>query len=171
MAQRTVTAAGVARLPRRLLGRAAVRARAWRRQERIDDALAAGTDPWSSPDTLVRAVQLCALTERRRLAAGLEDLVARAQAGRPAAPYRRLRGRKPAAPYPALRRREVLAQREALLALAVRVRAFAPVPAAVVARLMLLQCDGSSPVFAAGLPAEGLAVVVDECLSALGEER
>jgi hypothetical protein len=147
--------------------RALTRLRAWRDQPQIDAALAAGTDPWRSAELLARAVELTALEDRRKLAAALDELVTRAHAGRQGRPYRRLRRRRPAAPFPTLRRREVLEQRDGLLALASRIGAPAPVPVSVVARLMLLLCDGSSPVFVAGGPADGLATTVSDCLDAL----
>jgi hypothetical protein len=124
-------------------------------------------DPWRSGELFVRAIQLNALEERRKLAEGLEELVTRAELGRQGRPYRRLRRGHPASPYPTLRRRELLEQRDTLLALAARIRRPAPVPVSVVARLMLLLCEGSSPIFVGGRPVEELVATVDACVDAL----
>jgi hypothetical protein len=166
---RSITAARVGRLPSRPLGRARARLRAWRHEPQIDAALAGGMDPWRSGELFVRAVQLNALEERRKLAAGLEELVTRAAFGRQGRPYRRLRRRQPASPYPTLRRRELLEQRDTLLVLAARIRRPAPVPVRVVARLMLLLCERSSPIFVGGRPVEELATTANACLDAFEE--
>jgi hypothetical protein len=167
MARSILTTARVGRLPRQMVGHAVTRLRVGRHEPQIDAALADGDDPWRSAELFVRAVHLSALEERRKLAHALEDLVTRAEAGRQGRPYRRLRRRGPASPYPSLRRREVLDQRETLLALAARVGGPAPVPVSVVARLMLLLCEGSSPIFVGGRSGEEVGVTAYECLNTL----
>jgi hypothetical protein len=167
MARSILTTAQVGSLPSRPLGRARTRLRAWRHEPQVDAALAEGMDPWRSGELFVRAVQLNALEERRKLAVGLEELVTRAELARQGCPYRRLRRRQPASPYPTLRRRELLEQRDTLLALAARIRRPAPVPVGVVARLMLLLCEGSSPIFVGGRPAEELATTANACFDDL----
>ena len=164
---RSMLTAQVGRLPSRLVGRVMTRFRAWRYEPRIDSALAGGTDPWRSGELFLRAVHLAARDERRRLADAIEQLVTRAKDGRQGRPYRRLRRRQPASPYPTLRRREILAHRNGLMALAARIGAPAPVPVSVVARLMLLLCAGSSPIFVGGRPVEEMTTTVHECLQAL----
>jgi hypothetical protein len=143
------------------------RLRAWRYEPRIDAALARGTDPFRSGELFVRAVHLGALDERRRLADAMEQLVTRAELGRQGRPYRALRRRQPVSPYPTLRRRGILAHRNGLMALAARIGEPPPVPVSVVARLMLLLCAGSSPIFVGGRPVEELTTTVHECLEAL----
>jgi len=167
MARSTLTPARIGRLRAGRCARIVTRLRAWRYAPQVDAALADGMDTWRSGELFVRAVHLTALKERRRLAEALEELVTRAEFGRQGRPYRRLRRRQPAAPYPTLRRREILEQRRALLALAARVGGPAPVPVSVVARLMLLLCEGSSPIFVGGRSAEQLATTVNDCVEAL----
>jgi hypothetical protein len=88
----------------------------------LDEALAAGADPWSDPRLTERAGQLCSLSERRKLAASLETLVSLAE-------------------YPPQRPRlhfdeyAVLMHRDTLLALARRLRDVEPVEVPVLARL------------------------------------
>ena len=167
MAPITPIQTGVGRLPNRRARRALVRFRAWLHQPELDAALADGADPWSSDELYVRALQLTSRVERRDLMWALQELVVRAQAGRPGRPYRRLRKRQPVAPYPSLRRRAVLAHREELLELAERISGPAPTPVSVVARLMLLCCERTSPVFTSGRPVEELDEILTETLGAL----
>jgi hypothetical protein len=167
MATRDRMTGGVGRLPSRGSRSAVARLRAWRDQPRLDAALARGTEPWASDELYARAVRLTSREERRSLARALDELVARAHAGRQGRPYRRLRGRRPSTPLPTLRRAAVLSHGDALTELAARVGGPVPVPAAVVARLMLLCCEGSSPVFAGGRPVDELDTILNECLEAL----
>ncbi len=161
------TRARVGRLPKGAPARTLTRLGMWRRQPELDAALARGSDPWTSAELFLRAIELGSVEERRRIAVALQELVARAESGRPGRPYRRLRRRAPATPYPSLRRREVLELRPSLLALARHIGGPAPVPVAVLARLMLLLCEGSSPVFTSGRPPHELITTVEECLEAV----
>ena len=154
-------------LPVRRARRALIRLRAWLHQPRLDAALAAGADPWSNDELYVRAVGLIAPTERRDLARALEELVARAHAGRQGRPYRRLRKRQPSTSYPTLRRAAVLSHHAALMELSARLREPGAVPVSVIARLMLLCCARSSPIFTAGRPVEEIDEIMTECLDAL----
>jgi hypothetical protein len=147
--------AGIGRFPRGGLGRRAARLRAWTRRSRLDAMLAEGCDPWGSAQLTWRAAQLSSLGRRRKLASGLEDVVADAERGGTASAGLRIR------------RREVLQQREPLMGLAARLRAPAPVPVAVVARLAELLCSGSSPIYVGGRPPELLAATATQCLDAL----
>jgi hypothetical protein len=158
---------GVGRLPNRRARRALIRFRVWLHQPRLDAALADGADPWSSDELYVRAVQLTSREERRALASALQELVTRAQSGRPGRPYRRLRKRQPTSPYPGLRRRAILDRHEELLDLAERIGGPAPTPVSVVAQLMLLCCARTSPVFAAGRPVDELDEILTDALEAL----
>jgi hypothetical protein len=83
---------GVAQVPRRALTRRAVGLWAHVRRRRLDAALAAGADPWSAADLMVRASRLSSLSERREIAAALEALLALAEQDRAVSP--RLRGRR-----------------------------------------------------------------------------
>jgi hypothetical protein len=149
------TCAGVARLPRGAAARGVTRLRAWVHQLELDAALAAGADPWTDPQLLVRATQLSSVVHRRRLARGLRSSVELAAAGQHVfAPVR-------------LRRRAVLAERDRLYELAAAVDASGPVPVAVLARLMSLLTDPSSPIFVGGAPPEGLRRAVDVSCAAL----
>ena len=156
MIRASTTSPGVAVLPRGAVGRALTRARARLCAAHIDAALAEGADPWSRPELLERASRLVALGERRKVAGELEQLVTTAEIGWYLPSSVRLR------------RRAVLGERRRLVALAARLHAPAPVPAAVVARLRLLLTDGSSPVFAGGRPVEGLTEELDGCWRAIG---
>lgn len=143
--------AGVARFPRRALTRRVVRLRAHVRSRRLDAALAAGVDPWSAADLMLRASRLSSLPERREIAGALEALVAHAEQDRAVSP--RLQIRCPV----------VLEQRDTLLELAARLREPAPVSVAVVATLAWLAQNESSPVFIGGTPAAGVADTAARC--------
>jgi hypothetical protein len=147
--------AGVARLPRSAAARGVTRVRAWLHQLELDAALAAGADPWTDPQLLVRASQLSSVVHRRRLARALRSSVELAAAGQPVfAPIR-------------LRRREVLEECDRLYELAAAVDASGPVPVAVLARLESLLTDPSSPIFVGGAPPDGLRHAVDVSCAAL----
>ena len=130
----------VARVPRRALTRRVVGLWAHVRRRRLDAALAAGADPWSAADLMLRASRLGSFAERREIAAALEELLAHAEQDRAVSP--RLR----------IRRGVVLEQRDTLLELAARLRDPAPVSVAVVATLAWLARDESSPVYIVGRP-------------------
>jgi hypothetical protein len=157
----------VAQLPRHASTRQAVRLRARLRRRRLDDALAGGADPWSSPDLMLRASQLSSPAVRRETAATLEQLVGLAERNRPVMPRS-----QPRAFAPCLRIRcgVVLEHRDTLLALAARLREPAPVSVAVVATLAWLVRDESSPAYAGGNPPAGLADVVARCACALSRD-
>jgi hypothetical protein len=148
--------AGVSRLPRSWTGRrrAVIRARLWRSQ--LDRELAHGADPWSAAELMVRASRLTSLSERRQLAAGLEQLVSLAERGRRASPY------------VAVRHQVVLAQRASLLALAERLDRPAPVEVRVLAQISVLLSDPCSPVYQGGKHPQGLATLTAGCLQRLG---
>ena len=152
------TQRGVGPLPRGLVGWRLARMRAFRRRRRLDAALARGTDPWSAGELMVRAAWLSSLSERQTVASGLEALVALAERQRPASPYLKVR------------HAVVLEQRESLLALAKRIRQAAPVEVAVVAQLVVLLTDSSSPVFAGGNHPDGLAETTSRCLHSVSED-
>lgn len=121
------------------------------RHRRFDAALAAGADPWSSPQLMLRAAQLSARPERLRIAAALEDLVLLAAQDRPLSPYLRIRS-----PV-------VLEQRETLFDLAAQLRRPEPVGVAVVATLAWLAWDESSPVYVGGRAPAEIAVTAARC--------
>ena len=132
--------------------------RARLRHPQLDAALAQGADPWSAGELMVRAAQLSSLSERQTVASGLKALVALAEHQRPASPYLKVR------------HAVVLEQRESLLALAERLRQAAPVEVAVVAQLVVLLTDSSSPVFAGGNHPDGLAEATSRCLQSVSED-
>jgi hypothetical protein len=148
--------AGVSRLPRSWTGRRRAGICARLRRSQLDGELAHGADPWSAADLMVRASRLSSLSERRKLAAGLSELVSLAEQQRTASPYI------------AVRHHVVLEQRESLLALAERLGQPAPVDVPVVAEVALLLSDPSSPVYQGGTDPQGLADVTVRCLKRLG---
>ena len=144
---------GVGRLERHRL-RAAMRCRL--APDALDTALACGTDPWSSPELMVRAAHLCSLRSRRRIGAGLLGLVQEAE--RPSTVFSsRL----------AVRRREVLRHRDELIALGCRLGEPAPVQVRALAELSLLLSDGASPVYVGGRPPSGLEHSLSRVVCAL----
>jgi hypothetical protein len=149
-------AAGLSPLPRGM-SRQLVRVRAAVRHRRLDIALAAGADPWSDGALLARAARLGSWAERRKVAAGIAQLVALATHRWPASSFRNVR------------HRAVLDQRESLLALADRLDQPAPVEIAVVARLALLVSDRRSPVYIGGRDPVSLAEVTAGCTRTLRE--
>ena len=150
--------AGVATLPSGAVGWRLARMRACLRRPSLDAALAQGADPWSAGELMVRAARLGSLSERQAVASGLVALVTLAEHQRPASPYLKVR------------HRAVLEQRESLLALAERLRQPAPVAVAVVAQLVVLLTDSSSPVFEGGEHPDGLAEVTSRCLQSVSED-
>ena len=148
-------AEGVGAIPRTPVGRQLTRARARFRRRRLDADLAAGLDPWSSAEHLVRAQQLVSVAERRKVAIALETLVTCAE--------RRLGVSPRLAP---LRTTTVLSERAALVALARRLADLEPVPPRVVAELEWLLWDPRSPVFRGGMSPEALGHIAERCLSA-----
>ena len=145
----------VARFPRRAPTRHVVRLRAALRRERLDASLAAGADPWSAADLMLRASRLSSLRGRQEIAAALEELVTFAEQNRAVSPYVRIRSAV------------VLEQRETLLELAAQLREPAPVSVAVVATLAWLALDDSSPAYVGGTPPAGLIETATRCGSAL----
>lgn len=141
----------VARVPRRALTRRVVGLWAHVRRRRLDAALAAGADPWSAPDLMMRASRLSSLSERRAIAATLETLLALAEQDRAVSPRLRIRCAV------------VLQQRDTPLELAARLRETAPVSVAVVATLAWLTQNESSPVFVGGTSPAGVADTAARC--------
>ena len=108
---------------------------------------------------MVRASRLGSLSERRKVGAGLYELVAVA------------RRQQRSSPFVEIRHRVVLEQRDSLIALAQRLLRPAPVEVAVVAQLALLLRDSSSPVYAGGRDPDGLAEVTGRCLASVTDNR
>jgi hypothetical protein len=154
----------VARFPRRHLGRQLVKLRARLRRRGLDAALAAGADPWSAADLMLRASQLSSLPARQATAAALEALVTFAQHNRAVMPSSQNR---PLSPCLRIRCAVVLEQRDTLLELAARLRQPAPVSVAVLATLAWLARDESSPVYVGGNPPAALAETAARCGSAV----
>jgi hypothetical protein len=151
----TTTAGGVARLPRTALRRRLTRIRAGARATELDQALAAGADPWSDGLLLTRAGDLLSRDRRMELADALERVLwAAVGGGSPALGVR-------------LRRHEVYAERDGLITLAELLRAPAPIPVPVVASLSLLVTDGASPLFIAGGRDRSLSATLRACLAAV----
>jgi hypothetical protein len=134
--------------------------RACLRRRSLDAALAQGADPWSAGELMVRAARLSSLSERQKVAAGLVALVSLAANQRPASQHLEVQ----------VRHRVVLEQRESLLALAERLGQPAPVAVAVVAQLVVLLTDSSSPVFEGGEHPDGLAELTSRCLQSVSED-
>jgi hypothetical protein len=122
---RTMHPGGLARLEARL------------RAGALDQAIAAGADPASSPAMARRAASLTSRRTRSRLAGALEELVAAAE-GR-----RALLRVRPA-------RAALAGQRKLLLELAATLRGPAPVYARGVALLLVLVRDGTGPAYVPG---------------------
>jgi hypothetical protein len=151
----------VARFPRRRLTRQAVRLRARLRRRRLDAALAAGADPWSAADLMLRASRLSSRPVRQETAAALEALVLFAEHNRRVLPSSQ---KRVFAPCLQIRCEVVREQRETLLALAARLREPEPVSVAVAATLAWLAQDASSPVFVGGTPPTGMAETTARCV-------
>jgi hypothetical protein len=145
----------VARFPRHAATHVVLRVRTALRRRRLDAALAAGADPWSAADLMIRASQLSSLSARQEIAAALDELVKRAWENRVASPYLRIRCDV------------VLEQHDMLLELAAQLREPAPVSVEIVATLAWLAQDESSPVFVGGSPPAGVAETAARCDCAL----
>jgi hypothetical protein len=146
---------GVSRVPRSWAGRRRAGIHMRLRRFQLDRALAQGVNPWSDAELMLRASRLGSLAERRKLAAGLMELVSIAE------------HQRRSSPYVSVRQEVVLEQREPLLALADRLGQPAPVAIPVVARLALLLSDPLSPVYQGGSHPRGLAEVTVSCLQSL----
>jgi hypothetical protein len=146
---------GVAGVPRSWAGRRRAGIHVRLRRFQLDRALAQGVDPWSAAELMLRASWLGSLAERRRLAAGLRELVSLAE------------HQRRSSPYVSVRHNVVLEQRELLVALAERLGEPAPVAVAVVARIALLLSDPLSPVYQGGSHPRGVAEVTVHCLQSL----
>jgi hypothetical protein len=110
-----------------------VRLATWYRRERLDEQLAAGSDPGATAELRLRAEQLGSSTEHIRLAERLEDVVRRA--------------RTPGTTSWLPRRREVRACVDELLALAGRLRSDEQVRLSGVAMTERLLSDGLGPLY------------------------
>ncbi len=110
-----------------------VRARAF--TTGLDRALAEGADPLSDPTLALRAEHLSSTRTRRQLAAGLRDVVARAE--RPP----RISAAAPIA------RQSVLANRDLIAQVAARLDSGEPLNAGGIAAVNLLLTDGTSPLW------------------------
>jgi hypothetical protein len=150
----------VARFPRHVLSRQAIKLCARVRHRGLDAALAGGADPWGAADLMLRASRLSSLPRREETARALETLVSFAEHNRAVIPSSQNRAFSPCL---RIRCGVVLEQRDTLLALAARLREPAPVSVGVVATLEWLAHDESSPVFVGGNPPAGLAGVAARC--------
>jgi hypothetical protein len=149
-------AGGVARLPRSAVRRRLLRMRTGARTAELDEALAAGADPWGDPLLLARACDLVRRDRRMELADALERVVwASVGGGSPSLGVR-------------LRRHEVYGEREGLITLAEVLRAPPPVAVPVLATLTLLVTDGASPLYVAGGRGRRLSGTLHACLAAVG---
>jgi hypothetical protein len=146
---------GMSGVPRSWAGRRRAGIHVRLRRLQLDRALAEGVDPWSAAELMLRASRLLSLAERRRLAAGLVELVSVAEHERRSSPYI------------SVRHKVVLEQREPLLALADRLGEPAPVAVPVVARIALLLSDPLSPAYQGGSHPRGLAELTVRCLESL----
>ena len=146
---------GVSGVPRSWAGRWRAGIHVRLRRFQLDHALAQGVDPWSDAELMLRASRLASLAERRRLAAGLVELVSIAE------------HQRRSSPYVSVRHKVVLEQREPLHALADRLGQPAPVAVPVVARIALLLSDPLSPVYQGGTHPHCLGETALRCLQSL----
>jgi hypothetical protein len=126
----------------------------------LDRQLAAGIVPWHSKLHAVRSLQLTSDRSRRALARSLEHLVEHAEMSR-------IQSVGTAVVIPC--REQVREARPVILAIAVRLRATAPVDARGTARLRLLLTDGTGPCYTPSGRPDALAVelqTVDRWLDA-----
>jgi hypothetical protein len=147
--------AGASGVPRSWAGRRRAGIHVRLRRFQLDRALAQGVDPWSAAELMLRASRLGSLSERRKLAAGVTELVSLAE------------HQRRSSPSVSVRHEVVLEQREPLLALADRLGEPAPVAVPVVARIALLLSDPLSPVYQGGTHPRGLAELTVRCLQCL----
>ena len=153
----TADPAGVGRLRQGCAAALVARARARVHRRALDDRLAAGANPWSTPELHLRACVLTSGEERRRIGAALEGLVG--LAGR----------RRPISPYLSIRHGVVLEHRDELVALAARLHAQEPVDVAVVAQLARLVWRDRSPVYVGGVDSRLLGTALERCEAALDD--
>jgi len=123
--------------PRSPLDSLAVRLRVRMHGAELDDQLARGCSPHTSPELALRAAQITRRDERARIALTLERLVEAAQ--RPRGPSRDIR-----AP---LRRTEILERRPAILRLARDLRELEAPGTRGVALARRLLSDGAGPLY------------------------
>jgi len=148
----------VAPLPRRRLAWTLARIRVRRERRSLDERLAEGADPWESAELLLRAAELTAPAARRELADALDSVIAVAEHPvrvAPSVPYARV------CPVP------ILAARDALAALAERLRDPAPVSAECVAMLATLLRRRTSPLYDSARAAAAVSDAVAHCSVAL----
>ncbi len=155
MSEPAAFAHGVASLPRHRVAWRAARVRARLRRRKLDEALARGAAPWTSGELVARATALTSPTTRHRLAGSIDALIVLAEHGHV---------NSPSVPIP---RRAVLAERDALAALATRLRDPAPVGVAGLARLAGLLCHGSSPLYDGAASDEAIRDAITGCLELL----
>lgn len=111
-------------------------------RHRIDEQLAEGSGRGRPAELALRASQLCERRSRSRLARGLRRIVARTE--NPGNGWLRT-----AIP---MHRPAVVQWREGLLGLAERLERPEAMSASAVARVQLLLCDGTGPLFNSGAP-------------------
>jgi hypothetical protein len=121
----------------------AVRARVWLRRFSLDQRLASGADPRSSPELARRAQELCQLRLRRQLSADIERTIEAASI-----PDRWLTAAIP------ISRRSITECRPLLLGLAQDLRCAGPLYARGIALVRLLLMDGGSPLYAPSEPCQ-----------------
>jgi hypothetical protein len=155
MSEQAEIARGVASLPRGRVAWRAAGVRARLRRRKLDEALAGGAEPWTSSELVARARELTSPTTRHRLAGSIDALIVLAEHGRL---------NSPSVPIP---RRAVLAKRDALAALATRLRDPAPVGVAGLARLAGLLCHGSIPLYDSAASDEAIRDAIAACLQLL----
>jgi hypothetical protein len=111
-------------------------ARTWWRRRRLDDRLAGGADPASSPELALRALRICSQRRRERLARTLERVMSDARQPPPL-----MRAQVP------LRRRAILECMEDLQALVGRLRDGHAVDPQGVVLIERLLTDGGGPLY------------------------
>lgn len=143
--------------PRGRFRRRALALRARVHHHELEDALAAGADPWARSELMVCAAKLSAFSTRRRFAAAIDGLITLAE------------HRPCVSPMVPIRRDVVLAERHALTDVPERLRVAEPVRVAGVARVAQLLRASSSPLFCGdGEPADGaLRALISQCWQAV----
>jgi hypothetical protein len=147
-----VTPQAIGGLPRRGVARTVAKVRARLRRKQLSRALAAGVEPWTSGPLMARAAELTSPSTRHKLAGSIDALIELAERGgscRPGVP---------------VARREVLAEREAFLALATRLRDPAPAGVAGLALLAELLRPRRGPLYECRARPGAVAEVVGRCL-------
>lgn len=125
----------------------------------LDDALAAGADPWTDRALMARAGVLCSARHRKRLADALDALVTVSE-------FPKLTSRSLRLDIDAIRH-----QRRWLEALAERLRAPSPVDVAALATLTRLVWRRESPVFVDGPRGDDLAAALADCVAVVFAPR